>query len=107
MPSLNVAEIVEVPKSVDQSVEEEIKPEVPKIENPEYEAPKTEAPQPKNSSAKKNPKWEIRGLVDAFKDAESPPWVIEDLVMSGTITLVLDAASRRCSKSCCRWHRSC
>ena len=34
------------------------------------------------------PKWEIKTLSDAFKDAQTPPWVIEDLVMRGTITLV-------------------
>jgi hypothetical protein len=33
-------------------------------------------------------KWEILGLEDAFKDAAAPPWVIKDLVMSGTVTLV-------------------
>ena len=27
-------------------------------------------------------------MKDAFKDAEAPPWVIKDLVMSGTVTLV-------------------
>lgn len=53
-------------------------------ETPKPETPKPQAPQP----GKAQPEWEIRGLQDAFKDAESPPWVIKDLVMSGTVTLV-------------------
>ena len=32
--------------------------------------------------------WPILGLQDAFKDAEMPPWAIQDLVMAGTVTLV-------------------
>src|SRR5215472_1441251 len=54
------------------------------------EALKTEATQPESvpQQKKKPPQWEIRKLPDAFKDAEAPPWVIKDLVMSGTLTLV-------------------
>ncbi len=32
--------------------------------------------------------WPILGLKDAFKDAEMPPWAIQDLVMSATVTLI-------------------
>lgn len=32
--------------------------------------------------------WAILGLQDAYKDAEMPPWVIKDLVMANTVTLV-------------------
>lgn len=51
--------------------------------------PASEAlPEPIKDAKKIKPQWEIRRLRDAFKDAEAPPWVIKDLVMSGTLTLV-------------------
>lgn len=81
MTSPDVMEPVgEVPKS---STEE------PESGGRQAESVKSLAPEPLPSQTKKTqPKWEIRGLQDAFKDAESPPWVIKDLVMSGTLTLV-------------------
>src|SRR5579872_3776085 len=57
--------------------------------NAATEAPETDATQPELlPQQKKQPQWEIRNLPDAFRDAQSPPWVIKDLVMSGTLTLV-------------------
>ena len=32
--------------------------------------------------------WAVLGFQDAFRNAEEPPWVIKDLVMAGTVTLV-------------------
>lgn len=50
---------------------------------------KAETLESKTSPTKKTqPQWEVLGLQDALKNAEAPPWVIKDLVMSGTLTLV-------------------
>src|ERR1700739_719426 len=63
--------------------------ERPSEDTTAVETPRTEIIQPETlPQKKKQPQWEIRNLPDAFKDAQSPPWVIKDLVMSGTLTLV-------------------
>jgi hypothetical protein len=80
MTSPNVIEPVEAPKSIAEDSEVS-------GDGAETPKPKTHEPQPA-PTRKPQPDWEIHGLTDAFKDAESPPWVIKDLVMSGTITLV-------------------
>jgi len=71
--------LVEVPtKTIDET----------KTEVPQDTASAAQAEQSPLMTKKGESKWEIRGLQDAFKDAESPPWVIQDLVMSKTLTLV-------------------
>jgi hypothetical protein len=71
--------------------EEGSKAVLPQPEAPEPESPKPEAvPQ-----EKKQPEWEIRNLEDAYEGAEAPPWIIKDLVMSGTLTLVGAEMSNR------------
>src|SRR5215471_4916719 len=82
-----IVQIAEEPKAI----VEEVGTSQGKItENPATEAPKTEIIQPKTEPLlrKKEPQWEIRNLEDAYKGAKAPPWVIKDLVMSGTLTLV-------------------
>jgi len=84
MVSSNAIESVEAPKVVVQNLQ---------ISGTEAETTKRETPNPETSKPRPSetggqPEWEIHGLTDAFKDAESPPWVIKDLVMSGTLTLV-------------------
>jgi hypothetical protein len=80
-----VIEAIETQNSVTEnresngSQEETLKSETPKPETSEPQLP---------HAGKKQPKWEVHGLRDAFKDADSPPWAIKDLVMSGTLTLV-------------------
>jgi hypothetical protein len=59
---------------------ENLKPDAPK---PEILPPQSAPP-----TRKQQPQWEIHRLPDALKDTDSPPWVIQDLVMSGTLTLV-------------------
>ncbi|MBZ5600013.1 MAG: AAA family ATPase [Acidobacteriia bacterium] len=88
MTSPSVVQLAEEPKIVTENTDlaggraEGLKPETTKPET------KPETPKPKLPEHNKTEPWEIRRLSDAFKDAQSPPWVITDLVMSGTLTLV-------------------
>ena len=94
MASPNVVESLNAPNIVAESLQacgesENLKLENPKPETPKLETAKSETPKPQPSQARqKQPEWEIRGLTDAFRNAEAPPWVVKDLVMSGTLTLV-------------------
>jgi AAA domain len=67
----------------------DVREEGSKAELPQPEAPEPGTPKPEPvPQEKKQPEWEIRNLEDAYKGAEAPPWIIKDLVMSGTLTLV-------------------
>ena len=97
MSSTNAAEFPATPNhetvpilATPTGVAEKIEPDgeqqdTPNSPSPKPTTPERETPQPK----KEQPEWEIRTLPDAFKNAEAPPWIIKDLVMSGTLTLVL------------------
>src|ERR1700730_17590196 len=96
MSSTNAAEFPATPNhetvpilATPTGVAEKIEPDgeqqdTPNSPSPKPTTPERETPQPK----KEQPEWEIRTLPDAFKNAEAPPWIIKDLVMSGTLTLV-------------------
>ena len=50
--------------------------------------PGGKAEEPKDKAEEPKDQWTILGLQDAYKDADVPPWLIRDLVMANTVTLV-------------------
>jgi hypothetical protein len=83
MASPHIIEPIEAPPGVSENLESS------STQAETFAVLDPETPKPKPSLLiKRQPEWEIRGLTDAFKDAEAPPYVIKDLVMNGTITLV-------------------
>jgi integrase len=85
MVSPTIIQPAEEPTNITDGSERGRNQERPREDTTAVETPRTEIIQPETPpQKKKRTQWEIRNLPDAFKDAQSPPWVIKDLVMSGT-----------------------